>query len=111
MKAIDAVIGHYVANERQFIDIPEWGIDGKPMRVRWKLLTFEEQKTLLAREREYVEILVEKALDENGQTLFDKADVPKLKRAADPAIVTRIVNAMLRLTVLNTEDIEEARKN
>ncbi len=111
MGAIDAVTSHYEKNEKQYIDIPEWSVDGVPLRIRWNLLSMERKRKLLSNEADQIEVLVDMAIDENGEQLFDKADKPKLRRKADTAIIARIVNAMLRITVLNTEDLEEAKKN
>lgn len=113
MAAIDQVTGHYNANRRQFIDVPEWaGEDGVPLRVYWELLTIERRKQLLTMQnRSDVDTLVALAQDADGKPLFGKEDKPKLKLAADAAVITRIAARMLGVGRLSEADVESAEKN
>jgi hypothetical protein len=111
MRAIEAITGHYKQNQKQFIDVPEWGSDGAPLRIYWNLLTVEQRNKLNATGKNDVDGLVMLALDEQGNRMFDLADKPLLLTQADAGIVSRIVAAMLSSTWLTKESVDDAAKN
>jgi len=115
MAVIDAVKRHYSAHTgaaRRFIDVPEWGEEGKPLRIFWTPLTLAEKSrifpaTRAMSETDWAELVVMKSQDEAGQQLFpDPMDSHILKSQADQNVVTRIglaIGAALK--------VEEAIKN
>lgn len=112
MRAIDAVTGHYNANADRHIDVPEWSVDGKPLRVHWRLMTIEQrQKLFSVPDRTDVDIMVSMARDDAGQPMFTLEDKPKLKVAADAAIITRIATKMLGAERITEAQVEAAEKN
>lgn len=113
MHPIEQITAHFKANETLFIDVPEWaGADGVPLRIYWKLLTVEQRRKLHARDdRTDVDVLIAMALDGDGKKMFTIEHKPLLLRHASAEIITRVVEAMLRLTHLTDKLIEDAEKN
>lgn len=111
MSAIEAVVADYQRRKQQHIDVPEWQVDGQPLRIYWDLLTIEQRKKLVATGRTDVDVLVAMAKDSDGKPLFSLEDKPKLKLQADASIITRIAARMLGQLALSDADIEEAEKN
>lgn len=95
MKAIDRVTGHFDRAKRRKITVPEWGEEGKPFVLYASPMTPLERKKLRAENDSidagaHVDVLIAKALDENGNKLFTAADHHKLLTMADGAIIGRI---------------------
>jgi hypothetical protein len=112
MSIIGRVTAHYNLNRQQFIDVPEWGENGTPLRVYWRLLTIEQREKLFAMQnRTDVDILIAMATDADGKPLFDKADKPELRLNADAAIITRIATRMLGADRVTEATVEQAEKN
>jgi hypothetical protein len=57
------------------MDVPEWQVDGKPLRVHWQLLTVLERRQLNESSSNDVDALVAKARDGDGAPLFVTAIV------------------------------------
>ncbi|HEY4775884.1 MAG TPA: hypothetical protein VIH40_13820 [Xanthobacteraceae bacterium] len=112
MSVIDQVTAHYAANRQQHIDVPEWGVDGVPLRIYWDLLTVDKRKKIFANEQNSdVDTVVAMACDEQGNKMFDLADKAKLKVAADSALLTRIARKMIGIDRISEAMVEAAVKN
>lgn len=115
MKAIDAVKAHYSALGIRHIDVPEWLVDGKPLRVHWRPLTLRDRAALLRGVKDddgggdltrYAAVVAAHALDAEGNKLFDFGDRVTLARHAESTVVTRVALAML-----DAPSLEVAEKN
>ena len=100
MRAIDRVKGHYKRAKNQIIEVPEWGEEGEPFKLYYDPMT-PSQRARVSDDHEslnaeaFVEVLVMKAQDEQGEKLFDADDKHKLLTEADGAIIGRIAVLML----------------
>jgi hypothetical protein len=78
------------------VRVPEWDTEVwfKPainFQQESKIIELQNQgKTAEA----LVEMLIIRALDKNGQPLFNKADKPEIMREIDPSIILRIITDM-----------------
>ncbi len=105
-KFLQAAKDHYKALGTPHIDIPEWIVDGKPVRIFWKPITCLEQDDIRAGDNTDLEIFIRKALTENGEKMFTIEDKMEVKRLVVPQIVTRVAVRMMLLP-----SIEDAEKN
>lgn len=104
--ALAAATDHFRKLGMPHIDIPEWMVDGKPLRIYWKPLTAAEQEELGRSDAADLDIFVRKALDANGDRLFDVEDKLTIKRAVAPQIISRVA---VRMMLLPT--VDDAEKN
>lgn len=93
---IDRVSGHF-KSQLDFIEIPEWGEQGEPLKLYCTPITLQEQRKIIkAAEGDEFEgiarIIILKATDEKGEPLFDISHLPTLMRGADAKVVERIAN-------------------
>lgn len=109
-KAIEAVTAHFKGLGTKFVDVPEWQIDGKPLRIFYKPLTPFESQAIFGDGNKgaeaFVDAVVEKALDEDGKKLFGVGDRVTLRRNAHDTVVRRVAMEMLA-----AHTIEEMEKN
>jgi len=89
---LDKAMEHFETFSVKQIEVEEWGVV-----IYCSPFTLAEKKKLLKFAREddiefLVRTLILKALDKNGDALFDLSDKPSLMHKVDPTIVTRIVN-------------------
>jgi len=97
------------------IEVPEWGENGTPLKVYWKsLINFKSQEKIFAlisagKTSEAVcQTLITRALDEEGNHLFQQNELEKLMRFTDPNVISRIVEAM---APDEETDIDALKKN
>ena len=97
------------------MDVPEWGENGTPLKVYWKpLINFKSQGKIFALLNEgktseaVCQTLITRALDEEGQHLFQQHEMEKLLRFTDPNVISKIVGAM---SPEDEDDIDEIKKN
>lgn len=96
MSLIDKAAEHFGMYEVRIIEVPEWEavIYAKPINIA------EKQKlTKLAQGDDYeflMRLMVMKAEDEQGNKLFREADLMKIRREVDPAIVARVATQIGR---------------
>jgi hypothetical protein len=106
MKLIEKAVSHFSTKSVREIYVDEW-----ETKLFAKPLSLEERSRLFGKgdgnNIEYmVNACIHGLLDDKGEKVFDIGDKPKLMKAVDPEIVTR-----LALFVLNTEaDSEEERE-
>jgi hypothetical protein len=109
--AISAITAHYRANEKQHIDVPEWMIDGVPLRIHWNLLTVEERSKLQTAGRNDVDALIALARTSAGEKMFTVEHKGPLLKVADAGIISRVVEKMLASALINAEGREAIEKN
>lgn len=110
MRAIDAALAHMQDLGTKHIDVPEWKIAGAPLRVYWTPMTLKEREALFRggdlKLTGYADVLIRKAMDEQGNPLFTLEDAPKLRGFVESGVIQRIAYA-----ILAAPTIEDAEKN
>jgi len=99
-RAIDNVVAHFDAQEVKKIEVPEWGEEGKPLEIYTKPLTLQESKRLykMANSSDLevmVYAIITKALDSNGDKIFNLADKDSLMNKADVGVVAQVAGDIL----------------
>lgn len=105
MSAIDNIVSHFEGHGVKEIHVPEWNLTiySKPINVN-------EQRSLMKVAKNddlkfLVRALVMKAMDKDGNKLFDlMEDEPKLLAKADPNVLARVVTEMTATP--SVEDME-----
>jgi hypothetical protein len=105
-KYIDAMKSHFKALGTPSISIPEWLIDGEPMRIFWKPLTLVERAEIFEGDGTDLDIFVRKALDAEGNRMFNLEDKVSIRVAVAPQIVQRVAVEMMKLP-----SVEQVEKN
>lgn len=111
MKAIERAKAHFAEQDVKVIEVPEWGEDDKPLRIFSKPLTLAETSKLYKMSKEddltmMAYVLIYKALDENGDKLFDLGDKNALLNSVDREILVSVATQ-----IMGQEPIEETKKN
>ncbi len=104
---------------REYVEVPEWGggvwvrtMTGSE-RDRWERQFVDEQgKPRKSTEIEHLRaaLVVHCVVDDNGQKLFDEADIPALGAKSGKAL-DRLFAVAQRLNGFRKEDIEELAGN
>ena len=107
----ERIRAHARPDQVRRIEVPEWGEDGKPLVVTYRMMTLDDMALVNELEgaswhKQAARIVVLKACDEQGNRLFAMADAPELRETAAPDVVTRIA-----LAILGRMTVEEAEKN
>lgn len=98
---------------RQF-EVEEWGDDGEPLVIYYGALTAGDMNRIQRKHpnflnnptlEAFVEIIILKALDKDGEKLFDLGDKPVLMRE-EVSVVSKVANALM-----SGADPEELEKN
>lgn len=97
------------------MEVPEWQVDGQPLKIFYTSLTVGESKKIAKRFPNFMEkitdseiqvfIIIQKAMDEKGDALFDIGDKVWFDQQ-DPLLIQRIVAPMIV-----SETVEEQEKN
>jgi hypothetical protein len=111
MSAIDNAKKHFAEQDVRVIEVPEWGEDDKPLRIFSKPLTLAETSKLYKMSKEddltmMAYVLIYKALDENGDKLFDLGDKNALLNSVDREILISVATQ-----IMGQETLEETKKN
>ena len=111
MSVIDNAKKHFAEQDVRVIEVPEWGEDDKPLRIFSKPLTLAETSKLYKMSKEddltmMAYVLIYKALDENGDKLFDLADKNALLNHVDREILVSVATQ-----IMGQESIEDTKKN
>ena len=111
MSAIDNAKKHFAEQDVKVIEVPEWGEDDKPLKIYSKPLTLAETSKLYKMSKEddltmMAYVLIYKALDENGDKLFDLADKNALLNHVDREILVSVATQ-----IMGQEPIEDTKKN
>lgn len=103
-----AAVAHRNSLGTQHIDVPQWLVDGQPLRVYWTPMTVGEAAKLA----EYrgspegdVHVLIEKARDAEGKPLFTIADKPLLLMDVSWHVVAGL--ALLMCARPSVDDVEK----
>lgn len=101
MKAIDRAKAHFDSLDIKKIEVPEWGDDdGNPLVIYCKPITLAETQKLykLAREDDLAMmayVVIYKALDAEGNKLFDLTDKNALLNKVDRDVLIKISTEMM----------------
>ena len=111
MSVIDNAKKHFAEQDVRVIEVPEWGEDDKPLRIFSKPLTLAETSKLYKMSKEddltmMAYVLIYKALDDNGDKLFDLGDKNTLLHHVDQEILVSVATQ-----IMGQEPIEETKKN
>jgi hypothetical protein len=111
MSAIDNAKKHFAEQDVKVIEVPEWGDENKPLKIYSKPLTLAETSKLYKMSKEddltmMAYVLIYKALDENGDKLFDLADKNALLNHVDREILVSVATQ-----IMGQEPIEDTKKN
>jgi hypothetical protein len=101
--------------EIKSLEIPEWLVNGQPLKVNFYPLTVSEYRKINKRYPNFMENLLEaeiqvhiiiiKALDDNGEKLFDFGDKAWFDNR-DPMVVMRLASRLV-----TSKSVEELEKN
>lgn len=110
MKAIERAKAHFNSLEVKRFEVEEWGDENGPLVIFSKPLTLQETSKLFklsqSDEMEMLaHALIMKALDEEGNKLFDLGDKLFLMNNVDREVLVRVASQ-----VMGTFDLKKARK-
>ena len=111
MSAIDNAKKHFAEQDVRVIEVPEWGDEDEPLKIYSKPLTLAETSKLYKMSKEddltmMAYVLIYKALDENGDKLFDLGDKNALLNQVDREILVDVAQK-----IMGQEPIETIKKN
>jgi hypothetical protein len=111
MSAIDNAKKHFAEQDVKVIEVPEWGNEDKPLKIYSKPLTLSETSKLYKMSKDddltmMAYVLIYKALDENGDKLFDLSDKRALLNDVDQQILVDVATQ-----IMGQKPIEETKKN
>jgi len=111
MKAIENAKKHFAEQDVKLIEVPEWGEEDKPLKIYSKPLTLAETSKLYKMSKDddltmMAYVLIYKALDENGDKLFDLQDKNALLNNVDREVLIDVAQK-----IMGTEPIETVKKN
>ena len=104
MNILDNAKAHFEKIETKVIDVPEWDT-----QIFCTPMTMNEKKSLwkFAKEDDFefmVRTLIMKALDSDGNKLFDLSQKPELMNKVSPEVIVRVVSKMSE--AVSVEDAE-----
>ena len=97
---LQRAIDHFKAHELRIIEVPEWGDNGAPLTVYARPMNMME-KNVLARSSDgsdlgvFVDLIIMKAENADGEKLFTKADKPHFMRHVDADVISRVAGELL----------------
>ncbi len=111
MSVIDNAVKHFEAQDVRVTLVPEWGQDDEPLKIYSKPLTLSETSKLYKMSQEddltmMAYVLIYKALDSEGEKLFDIGDKNKLLNKVDREVLVRVAQE-----IMGQEPIEETKKD
>lgn len=109
--AIEAAVAHFEAQGTKSMAVPEWG----GLQVYWKPLTLFEKRRIFPPGRQpeqtvSADVLIHKAMDQEGKPLFTLADREQLMRQVDQYVIDKIASKILA-GASDRDAIEQAEKN
>ncbi len=110
-KLIEKAKEHFENKDIKVIEVPEWGDDTGPAKIFAKPLTLSETSKLYKMSKEddltmMAYVLIYKALDENGDKLFDLGDKNALLNSVDREVLVDVAQK-----IMGQEPIEDVKKN
>lgn len=112
MKAIDIAKSHFESKEIKIIEVPEWCDDNnQPLKIYAKPLTLSETSKLYKMSQEddltmMAYVLIYKALDSNGEKMFDLGDKMALLNNVDREVLVRVAQE-----IMDSPTVEDQKKN
>jgi hypothetical protein len=100
MSVIDRARAHYDSLPRKRIEVPEWGEDGEPFVIHATPMTVAHSDKIAAKGNSnkaemFVDVLILKAQDADGNLIFSEKDRHALTRQVDRHVVARVAMAIL----------------
>tara|TARA_Y100001951_G_C11266431_1_gene255856 strand:+ start:14 stop:355 length:342 start_codon:yes stop_codon:yes gene_type:complete len=102
MSIIDRAKSHFAGLGVQSIEIEEWkDDDGKPSTIFWNPITLAEKKKLFTKSDSLndvallADIVIMKALDNDGNKLFQTTDKLDIMHKVDSDVLAKIAAAMV----------------
>jgi hypothetical protein len=114
MSLIDRIQAHRKSLEVRFMDVPEWGEDGKPLRIYARPETLEDFGALAAANEKgfdavVFETLKRLAVDANGERIFAGVGFIDFKKMASATVAVRVASFLReQVTVKDAEGNSEA---
>tara|TARA_R100001129_G_scaffold102110_1_gene69808 strand:+ start:798 stop:1175 length:378 start_codon:yes stop_codon:yes gene_type:complete len=113
MSVLDQATKHFEAKlgEMQSVKVPEWGTT-----VYFRPVTLDEQGVIFGLQNDgksadaVAMTIILRARNEDGTRMFKKADKFEIMHKVDPDVITKIINAMGEVDLID-EDEEELAKN
>jgi hypothetical protein len=110
MSAIERAKKHFDDQDVRVIEVAEWGEDDRPLKIYSKPLTLAETSKLYKMSKEddltmMAYVLIYKALDDNGEKLFDLGDKNALLNSVDREILVNVAQQ-----IMGQEPIEDVKK-
>jgi len=104
--AISSAKAHFSGQKLRHHDVPEWGSEGKPLRVHYGPLTVAQRRRIWRDESgvtvdgnvAVVRAVLFNAMDAGGKRLFDDMDEHALMHEVDSDVVARIGALILGFT-------------
>jgi hypothetical protein len=103
------------ASELRTVEVPEWLIDGQPLKIHYSPMTVAENKKINKRHPNFMEnlldaevqvyIIIMKALDSKGDPLFEIGDKSWFDKQ-EPLVVLRLASLFV-----SGRTVEELEKN
>ena len=111
MSVIDNAVKHFDAQDVKETLVPEWGEEGEPLKIYSKPLTLSETSKLYKMSQNddltmMAYVLIYKALDSEGEKLFNIGDKNKLLNSVDREVLIRVAQE-----IMGQEPIEETKKD
>ena len=113
MNIIDRAKSHFESLGTQSIEVPEWkDDDGKPTIIYWNPITLSEKNKLFKKSDNLsdvsilADILIMKALDKDGNKVFNLEDKIPLMHKVDSDVLSRLATAMVQAI-----SVDEVKKN
>ena len=111
MKAIENAVKHFADKDVKVIEVPEWGNEDESLKIYSKPLTLSETSKLYIMSKDddltmMAYVLIYKALDENGDKMFDLSDKRALLNDVDQQILVDVATQ-----IMGQKPIEETKKN
>ena len=100
MKAIESAKVHFSGLAVEMTEVPEWGTDGEPLQVYYKPMTLAEKNKLYKlAQNDDLEImaytLIYKALDSDGNKIFDLGDKRALMHEVDADVAAELAGKIM----------------
>ena len=114
MSILDRAKSHFENRPVHQIEVPEWGEGNTPLTVYFKTPNLADMSRAAKESKgdmieQAARIVVARATDANNVRLFQNAEVLSLMKHVDPAVVSRIANAIM--AEANMGDGASAAKN
>ena len=100
MKIIDKAKAHFDSLEIKEIEVPEWSSEGEVIKIYAKPLTLAEMSKLQRYAKDddvalMAYCLIYKALDSDGEKMFDLSDKHTLMNGVDKDVLARIATEIM----------------